>query len=273
MAVVYEKASEIIKEMQRILSKDNEEENLRINRLWHTISYIRASRLATMLRTTIGDTVQGGPFKGMRLTPDVMTGAYAPALLGMYEHELHSVFEGVIKQPFKKIVNIGCAYGYYSVGLAMRMPQVTVDSFDINEGCQKRCRDMATLNGVQDRIHVAGEFRGEDFAKYIPGETLVLMDIEGGEKDLLDPVKYPALKKLHVILEMHDVFDKEISQLMTERFSASHDIQIVGHTNIMYDLTQITGPVRYIDPIDNMLVTWENRGGPTPWAIMKPKSA
>lgn len=266
----YQKADLILAQVDKI-RQGNEGDNMKLGRIWTTLAFIRAHNIANMVRQSIGHKVSSGPFKGMQLTPGSMTGAYGPALLGTYEHELHSTFEQIITQPFNQILNIGCAYGYYSVGLALRMPNVIVHSFDIEPSEQQRCQDMAILNNVQDRIKISGEFRGEAFANYNPAETLVLMDIEGGEAHLLDPTKYRTLQKMTIIVELHDVFDPEISQTITSRFKATHNVEIIGHKNIMFDFEQITGPVRYIDPFDSLLINWENRDGPTPWAVLRPK--
>ncbi|MFY9288826.1 MAG: hypothetical protein WAO98_10040 [Alphaproteobacteria bacterium] len=263
-------AALILSEVDKIRN-NNESESMKVRRLWVTLAFVHANSIANILRNTIGTSVYSGPFKGMKLAQSAMTGAYGPTLLGTYEHELHPIFEQAIAKKYKQVLNIGCSFGYYTVGLALRMPDTIVHSFDIDPEARKACTEMVALNGVQDRVKIEGEFRGEDFAKYPAEGTLVLMDIEGFETQLLDPSKYPALKKMDILVELHDVFDSEISKKVLDRFTESHDIQLITHTNMMFDFKQITGPVRYIDPFDDFLINWENRDGPTPWAMMTPK--
>lgn len=260
-------ATHVLAEARNILGKE-EPDIVKADHLWRTLAYFRANLLAVLLRNTIGSHVYSGPFKGMQLTPAAMGKAFGPVLIGCYEHELHPTFERVIAHPYKRILNIGCAFGYYAIGLALRMPQVTVHAFDISANAQQQCRDMATLNGVQDRVHVSGEFRGEDFAPYADGETLVLMDIEGAEMALLDPALYPALRKMDVIVELHDVYNPAISQTILSRFAATHTTELVLNKPILFDFEPLTGPV-YTDPFDSIIITWDNRDGPTPWAVMR----
>ncbi|MDE2020801.1 MAG: hypothetical protein KGJ13_10730, partial [Patescibacteria group bacterium] len=224
--------------------------------------------LANMVQGSLGNSVYSGPFKGMKLPPSSMVGAYAPQLLGIYEKELWPVFERVIATPYDMILNVGCASGYYTTGLALRKPLVRVLAYDINPAEQGRTRDTVTLNGVQDRIVIGGEFFGEDYALCANKKTFLLMDIEGTEMVLLDPVKYPALKQMDILVELHDLFNPRISPTIKERFAATHDIQIIRNQNSLFDFEEITGPVAYIDPFDSLLATWENRDGQTPWAFM-----
>jgi hypothetical protein len=130
---------------------------------------------------------------------------------------------------------------------------------------------MAALNNVSDRVSVSGEFRGEDFAKYLNEKTLVFIDVEGAELDLLDPAKYPALKMLDIIVEMHDLFNPQISKVLRDRFAASHDFEFIMNRPMVFDFAPILGKDAYVDPFDALLVTWETRDGPTPWGVLRTK--
>lgn len=261
-------AANIIREAENVLA-NNEDHAIKLHRLWLTLSFIQASALANELQQKIGNIVYSGPFKGMKLTSAAMQGAYAPVLYGCYESELHGEIEKIIASPYAQILNIGCSFGYYTVGLARRMPQTTIYSYDIDAKARKNCLEMAALNEVAAHIHIGEEFRGEDFQKFADAETLVLMDIEGAERFLLDPQKFPALQKMDVLVELHDLFDAGISQTIVERFSPTHNISYYMNRAAAADLSPIVGAVAYVDPLDHMLLSWENRDGPTPWAVMR----
>ena len=51
---------------------------------------------------------------------------------------------------YARILNIGCSVGYYAVGLAVRMPHVIVEAFDIDAEARRKCLDMAQANGVEE---------------------------------------------------------------------------------------------------------------------------
>ena len=80
--------------------------------------------------------------------------------------------EGFVALGHSTVLNIGCAEGYYAVGLARRMPQARVLAFDINRTAQDTCRALAAKNGVADRVQVSGLFKPADFAAYGTTATL-----------------------------------------------------------------------------------------------------
>ncbi len=100
-------------------------------------------------------TVKNGPFKGLKYPQFLATGSSIfPKLLGSYEKELHPLLDEIIKKDYSEILNIGCAEGYYAVGLAMKMPGVIVHAYDTDKIAQNATTSMAELNKVSDRIKV-----------------------------------------------------------------------------------------------------------------------
>ncbi len=197
----------------------------------------------------------------MKLTPESMDALFGPVLTGSYEHELHDAFERAIAHPYTRILNIGCAFGYYSVGLALRMPQVEVFAFDTADKEQKRCRDMAVLNNTADRVHIGGEFKGEDFAAYADKKTLALVDIEGEELVLLDPARYPALAKIDMIVELHDTYNERVHIKNNYRSAfMTHDVEIIYNKPKLFDFTTVTVPV--IMPIPSTAWLWPGKTAP-----------
>ena len=240
----------------------NEPDNIRFFQICSALEMVQILALNDVLREKIGSKVYDGPFKEMTLTPAAMTGLFAPHLLGTYEWELHDVIERIIAHPYKQILDIGCSYGYYVNGLALRMPKVRVAGFDIDPEARKKCAEMAEANHISDRVSVSGEFPGEDFARYEKdGDTFVFMDIEGAEKELLDPQRYPALQKMDVLVEMHDCVDPQISKMIQERFAKTHDIEVIRNKSKAFPLDTLFGPEQFIHHMDHMLVTNEGRGG------------
>jgi len=207
----------------------------------------------------------------MALTEAAISAYLSPILLGCYEHELHPVFEKVVAGKYARVLNIGCSVGYYAVGLAYRMPKTSIEAFDIDPQAQKHCRDMANNNNVADRVSVSGLFCGDDFAKYKAEKTLVLMDIEGGEKDLLDPEKYPALQKMDIIVEMHDLLDATISTVLRTRFAPTHTVEIFKNRASLPEIEKLLPENYYLDPYDHFVLGWERRDGRTPWGVFRAK--
>lgn len=214
-----------------------------------------------------GLTVRGGPFAGMTLPAKAAEGCLTPKLLGCYEADLHPAIAAIDPET-AVVLDIGCAEGYYAVGLARRMPGVRVEAHDTNPVAQEACRELAALNGVGDRVAVGGEFRGADFARFAGRRAFLLMDIEGGEDALLRPDLYPALGAMPIVVECHDVFRRGLADEIAGRFAATHDVE-----RILPRLAPMTLPAWFdeLGHMDQLLATWEWRSGPTPWLVMRPK--
>jgi hypothetical protein len=225
----------------------------------------RAFLLQNTLLEQYGAEILSGPFAGMRFVRQVSEGCCVPKLLGCYEEELHPYVERAVARSYAQVLNIGVAEGYYAVGLARRMPATRVFAFDIDQNAQRTCAAVARENGVQDRVQIGGQFRGEDFARYAAESTLLVCDIEGAERELLDPEQYPALRRMDVIVELHDCLVPGLSQLIPERFAASHDITLVKQAGRAKPLPPLFDK---LSQLDQLLAVWEWRSGPTPWAIM-----
>src|SRR6266542_3465459 len=154
--------------------------------------------------------VQSGPFRGMRYLSQLtsadtlLSHTVVPKLLGSYEAELHDALMRVCERQYRQIINIGCAEGYYAVGLALRLPDIQVFAFDMDSTNRAFCGEMARINGVAGRIFIRGECTRKELATLAaPGNSLIVCDCEGCELDLLRPDVTPGLLTCDVIVELH----------------------------------------------------------------------
>src|SRR6185295_16905138 len=139
-----------------------------------------------------GTKVMAGPFAGMDFVKSSAEGCHIPKLLGCYEEELHGFLALLPQSGYRTVLNIGCAEGYYAVGIKRLLPDTTLVACDIDEKARAACQSLAAKNGVE--IDLRGEFTVEDFAAH-SGRVLVWCDIEGAERQLLDPLAAPSLRK------------------------------------------------------------------------------
>jgi hypothetical protein len=195
-------------------------------------------------------------------------GCHVAKLLGCYEQPLQPFIEAAIVAGYPTILNIGCAEGYYAVGMARRMPATRVLAHDINPKAQLLCAELAVKNQVSDRVIVGGLCSAADFAVYAGQPVLLMCDIEGAERELLDPAVAPALKGMDIIVESHECVVSGITQLLIDRFKNSHQITLVQDDG----QRRLAKPPRWfinLAHLDQLLATWEWRAGPTPWLVMK----
>lgn len=236
----------------------------------HQVLRLAAKHRTVLLQNTLlkahGAQVLGGPFAGMSFVSQVAEGCAVPKLLGCYEQELHPYVEQAIERGYAQVLNIGVAEGYYAVGLARRMPSARIFAFDIDENAQRTCAEVARANGVSERVQIGGLFRGQDFARFVDASTLLVCDIEGAERELLDPEAYPALRALDIIVELHDCLVPGLSQLIVQRFRETHEITLLKQAGRSQPLPPLFDDLSHLD---QLLAVWEWRSGPTPWAVMR----
>ena len=216
-----------------------------------------------------GARIWGGPFAGMEYVHEATEGALIPRLLGTYECELHPHLTALAAEGLDTIIDVGCAEGYYAVGLARMMPGVQVHAHDIDERARLACTDLAARNGLSDRVIVGGEFRPQDFNAFAGRRVLVMVDAEGAELDILQPDLGPALADMNIIVETHDLFRRGALATLMERFGATHDIvRVDSGPKVLQGPDWLLG----LAQLDQLLAVWEWRSAATPWLVMRPKA-
>ncbi len=228
----------------------------------------RSSLLANTLIKRSGNKVLTGPFAGMDYSVPASEGARAARLMGSYEASLAPVFEAVIAKRYRQVIDIGCAEGYYAVGLALRLRLPRVLARDASPAAQTLCREHAARNGVSDRVDVGGLCSAQDFDWCKRKKTFVLCDIEGAEDELLDPVTAPGLGLADILVECHDVMRPGLTNRIANRFSGTHKITRIDRTLAPQALPAW---MEELSDMDRLIALWEWRSGPTPWLWMEVK--
>lgn len=241
-----------------------------LNDLLRLLGRWRSHMLANTFVSLQGEPrIWGGPFAGMDYVRKATEGALIPRLLGTYESELHPHLAAFAAEGLDCVIDVGCAEGYYAVGLARLMPGVMVHAYDIDEKARVACADLAQRNGVADRVVIGGEFAPDGFEAFAGRRVLVMVDTEGAEIDILRPDLSPALARMSLIVETHDALRAGAMAAMIQRFSPTHDIVRVDAA-----AKSLTGPpwLLAMPPLDQLLAVWEWRTEPTPWLVMRPKA-
>lgn len=237
-----------------------------LNNLLRLMGRWRSQMLANTYMTHHGTTIHGGPFAGMAYVSSATEGALIPRLLGTYESELHPHLSAFFAEGVDCVIDVGCAEGYYAVGLARMAPEVTVYAYDIDERARNACAELAAKNGVAERVIIGGEFAPDGFEAFAGRRPLVMVDAEGAEVDILQPEHSPSLAGMNVIVETHG---PEPLRVMMERFSPTHDILMVEQQPKLFDMPPW---LQGLTHLDQLLAVWEWRGIPTPWLVMRPKA-
>lgn len=243
-----------------------------LNNALRLLAKWRSVLLQNTVLAQTGTVVWQGPLKGMDFLRQSAEGCHVAKLLGCYEQPLQPHIEAAIQAAYPVVLNIGCAEGYYAVGMARRMADTKVMAYDLDPNARQVCAALAATNGVADRVQVGELFRPTDFAAWAGRKVLVLCDIEGAEKDLLDPVAAPALAGMDLIVESHEALLRGITQTLIDRFAPTHEITVV-HDDGQRQLDAAPPWFASLAHLDQLLAAWEWRSGPTPWLVMRARQS
>lgn len=229
----------------------------------------RLRRLTRSLARQHGLTVMAGPFEGMKYLSEAVCSSLTPKLLGSYESELHEALAQIIATSYQTVVDIGCAEGYYAVGLALRLKNARVYAFDTDPHARELCQTLAAANAVSDRVLVQGECNHEGLQGLTGGRVLLVCDCEGCELGLLDPALAPGLRTCDLLIELHDMIDARITPTLLTRFAPTHEITLIDATE--RDPTLFPA-LRSFSPATQRTALAEFRDAQMQWAWMRAKA-
>lgn len=219
--------------------------------------------------------VQTGPFAGLRLH-DVQTWGggedIGPQLLGIYEQELHSSLLGFVEQRPSIVINVGCAEGYYSIGLARLLPDARVFAFDIDHRAQEASRANADLNGIGERFRIETNCTPAHLRELVLQDphALIVVDCEGCEKLLFDETNIPALCQANILIELHEFTDRNILTRLNDLFSSSHRVSVIhSGPRDPHKFSFLDGSGDY----DKWLLVCENRPELQRWLICERRAS
>jgi len=191
----------------------------------HVRPYGDMSGLARLISPDL--LVRNGVFKDMRYPEMKAIGSsLLPKILGSYEREIQPVIERICRKAYVGVIDIGCAEGYYAVGLARRITGAMVYAFDTSSEALRLCREMARVNLVADRV-ITGLDCDIGVLRSLPlaGRTLIISDCEGYEKYLFTKDSVPFFQHHDLLIEVHDFLDIQISSQIRTLFAATHDLE------------------------------------------------
>lgn len=183
--------------------------------------------MKNILKSLFLGKVMYGPFAGMNYLGATKTCTPLPKVLGSYELELQPWLASITPRLKKRLVVVGAAEGYYAVGLLRNHPELLAMAFELDDYTRGLLNRMAEINGVGERLDIRGgctlETLKDSLSEGAP--DLLLMDIEGGENEMLDPVKVPELRDCTILVEVHDHLVPGTNRKLTQLFEGSHTIR------------------------------------------------
>lgn len=175
-------------------------------------------------------TVLDGEFKGMKLTTDVSVQNYTLAhMLGIYEPNIQKTIIDRMDD-YNRFVDIGCASGVFTVGVPFVTGKESL-GFDVDSKQIKYADKLSTLNNVSKLTKHQVVIFEEDYNKYLKEGDFCLVDIEGGELELLNSISLEIRKNVAFFIEVHEIGTKKVSDVVKELI----EIMKATHNHIILD--------------------------------------
>jgi hypothetical protein len=217
--------------------------------------------------------VQDGPFAGLRYAEAEACGsALYPKLLGTYESELHPLFCNLDTSNYQLVVDIGCAEGYYLVGLGRLLPSVPLIGIDIDPAALDLVKKMAALNDIKkERLTLKHRFSVEDLAPLLPARSLVICDCEGFEEEIFTSSNMNIWRESDLVIECHDFISHRITETLTDRLRRTHTCQVVSTADSAVKVRQVTDALFCSARCEHQqLLVNEGRPGKMTWILARP---
>ena len=182
----------------------------------------RQERISLEVFDALNGVVKYGPFKGLKLNRETWWGKLdlGSQCLGLYEKELLDLISGLSKDEFSHFIDIGAADGYYATGMLVSSRINHCICFEQSESGQKTILSNWQRNQSPGSLQIFGEANDKSIGVLSPEvlkRSLVLIDIEGFEFELLTLEFLSKLSLSTIIIEIHnwvDDFIDKYSQLL-----------------------------------------------------------
>ena len=212
--------------------------------------------------------VLNGPFAGMRYLNEPVWGSITPRWIGSYESCLHSVIREIIRSGYSRVIDVGCAEGYYAVGLCRALPTSEVLAYDMDIESRAQVLRLWVMNGSPGKLTVGGLLDHAELNRIVRSNTVLVCDIEGGEIQLLNPTSCSALKNMDVLVEVHQTGSIPMAvnaATLRERFRSSHEVMQINESADAVQLNHVS----HLAPEQLKEAIAEGRPHPQIWLWLK----
>lgn len=218
----------------------------------------------------IGMRVASGPFTGLALTPMTLSEHVGPALLGIYEAELHAAIERLLRREYPQIIDVGAKWGYYAVGLSRRQPKAESIAFDVDPWARRATREVARANGTTS-LRVLGFATPSWLDRHLKPGALVISDCEGFERALFPAMTTKAADRSTFVIEVHEAMAPGATEALLARFGATHAIERIPTQKQVSLPADLRARLRDFSDEEIAVLSDELRGSDQEWMIAVPR--
>lgn len=190
-----------------------------------------------------------GPYRGMVLPPGFTAACDPLSVFGLADYQLESVINHWVGNEYDTLLIAGAGLGYHAVGLARLLPQARVIAWESDGARRAVCRELAAANQIGDRLQLVDgpvETAALVAAAQTGRRALCMVNIGGGELELLDEAAIAAMGRTDMIVECHDYLGFDVAGVLAHQFIETHGTEIMMRRAA--DAWKIA-PLQGLDPI------------------------
>ena len=163
----------------------------------------RRAEIESQLFNRFEGLIQEGIFKGVRLSPPSPHGSvHIPKILGTYEAEIATSIK-MLTEKSKVFIDIGCADGYYTSGIAVSTDVEKVVGVDICNEILEFAKESANINNISHKCIFEKQLANA--LPHIQNDSFIMIDVDGSEKEVLNElssyVKANQLRRINILIE------------------------------------------------------------------------
>lgn len=237
----------------------------------------RRKIISKKLRKEFNSTVKYGPFEGVILPFNSYWAEQdiSSMLVGFYEKEVTDFIISSSLQNRSVFIDIGAADGYFATSLIKKGFFKESICFEQSKRGIESIKKNVSINNIdKSKIEIRGKAEStfyRDFNSDLLSKSVILIDIEGGEYELLTENSLNHLKDAILVVELHPFFVRNgvIEQnLLFERASKIFDVRFITtqsrNPNEIFELD-------CLHDNDKWLICSEGRSNSTQWLTLIPK--
>lgn len=261
--------------------------SMRSDWLWHRVQHSRhhdffAPKRKSILRKRARHKcaellsrleVLGGPFAGMRYAEAGAVGSSIwPKLLGTYESEIRGCLTEILSRPYRRVIDVGFAEGFYLIGLGRLLNNAALIGFDIESDAARLCRENARANDIpSDRLQLHGGFDRWQFIGELASDSLVVVDCEGYENQVIAGLDPGQLSRADWLIETHDHLVTGTSERLAAALAETHQLLVIPSDETTERKRALLPPEirQACDPSEQSALLDEDREGRQTWLYAK----
>ncbi len=222
----------------------------------------------------LGKVVEG-PYKDLKIFPkENWSNDLGSKILGLYEKQIQETVQKLSSNNrIDTLVNFGAAEGYHLTGLIKNNIIKKGFGVEIDKATITILKKNINLNKISGKIkilsHPTLNFINSYLNKKELTKTLFLIDIEGGEYDLINSESIKLIKKSFLLIEMHPFAN--ISKVKKKKFQnilkKNFRIKIIKNS----ERNPFRRKIENLSDDERWLIVSEGRPNEMEWLLCYPK--